>query len=32
MMAERFDFWVSNRGCGMRVGCLGFSDRIFFGF
>jgi hypothetical protein len=32
MMAERVAFWVSNCGCGTRVGCLGFSDGIFFGF
>jgi hypothetical protein len=32
MVVERFESWVSTRGCGMRVGCLGFSDGIFFGF
>ncbi len=32
MKAERCDFWVSNLGCGTRVGCLGFSDGISFWF
>jgi hypothetical protein len=27
-MLKRFDFWVSTRGCGTKVGCLRFS----FGF